>query len=91
MFADPWLMMVEFASEGTLYQYLQHHRPGDLHVQINTEGKDTVSLNNQNLTAHKLLWLAAQVVNGLDHLNKFKVCHFLRKLQVELDLVKLNS
>ena len=69
-------MMVEFASEGTLYQYLQHHRPGDLHVQINTDGKDTVSLNNQNLTAHKLLWLAAQVVNGLDHLNKFKVCHF---------------
>ena len=71
--ADPWLIMVEFASEGTLYQYLQHRRPGDLRVQINAEGRDSVSLKNQNLTPHKLLSLAAQVVTGIEHLNKFKV------------------
>ena len=65
--------MVEFASEGTLYQYLQHRRPGDLRVQINTEGQESVSLKNQNITPHKLLSLGSQIVNGIEHLNKFKV------------------
>ena len=74
---DPWLAMVEFAVEGSLYQYLQHRRPGDLRVEIHTDDRDSVSLKSQNLTAHKLLALAAQVVNGLQHINKFKVSVWL--------------
>ncbi|XP_053372815.1 fibroblast growth factor receptor-like [Mercenaria mercenaria] len=74
--SDPWLMMVEYAVEGSLYQYLQHRRPGDLRVEISTDNHNSVSVRNQNLTAHKLLSLAAQVVNGLVHINRFKMIFY---------------
>ena len=66
-------MMVEYAVEGSLYQYLQHRRPGDLRVEIHTQHTESVSLKGQSLTAHKLLTMAAQVVHGLQYINRFKV------------------
>lgn len=77
--------MVEYAVEGSLYQYLQHHRPGDLCVEISTDNRDSVSVRNQNLTAHKLLSLAAQVVNGLIHINRFKVTWSYIKITVQVN------
>lgn len=71
--SDPWLMMVEYAVDGSLYQYLQLRRPGDLRVHINSDTRKSVSMKNNKVTAHKLLCLAAQVVNGLQHINRYKV------------------
>jgi len=65
--------MVEYAVDGSLYQYLQLHRPGDLRVHINSDTRKTVSMKNNNITAHKLLCLAAQIVNSLQHINRYKV------------------
>ncbi|KAL3885856.1 hypothetical protein ACJMK2_025888, partial [Sinanodonta woodiana] len=71
---EPWLMMLEFASEGTLQQYLQRHRPGEMVVEIDTQdqGQESVSLKNTTLTSHRLLSFAAQVASGLEHLQKYK-------------------
>ncbi|KAL4228426.1 hypothetical protein ACF0H5_011473 [Mactra antiquata] len=74
--SDPWLIMVEYAVEGSLYQYLQHHRPGDLRVEINSDRRDSVSVRNQQLTSLKLLSLTAQIVSGLQHINRFKMVFY---------------
>ncbi|KAK3605453.1 hypothetical protein CHS0354_001421 [Potamilus streckersoni] len=75
---EPWLMMLEFASEGTLQQYLQRHRPGEMVVEIDTQdqGQESVSLKNQTLTSHRLLSFAAQVASGLEHLQKYKLIYY---------------
>ena len=66
--------MLEFASEGTLQEYLQRHRPGQQEVVINHSNENqAVRLQNQMLDQHKLLALAAQICSGLDHLQRFKV------------------
>ncbi|XP_005091416.2 tyrosine kinase receptor Cad96Ca [Aplysia californica] len=73
---EPWLMMMEQASEGTLQQFLQRHRPGHQQVMIGRGDKASVSMRKQMLTAQKLLALAAQVASGLDHLEKFKLIYY---------------
>ena len=60
--------MLEYAQEGTLYHYLQYSRPGAQEVEISSQ-----SVRHKNINSHRLLALAAQVVNGLMHLLKFKV------------------
>lgn len=60
--------MLEYAQEGTLYEYLQYSRPGAQTVQISSN-----SVHHKNINSHRLLAIAAQVVNGLMHLQKFKV------------------
>ncbi|GFN86164.1 fibroblast growth factor receptor [Plakobranchus ocellatus] len=74
---EPWLMMLELASEGTLQQFLQRHRPGHQTVLIGRGDKPSVSMSKrQSLTSQKLLALAAQVASGLDHLEKFKLIYY---------------
>ncbi|BFZ25634.1 hypothetical protein BsWGS_28674 [Bradybaena similaris] len=74
---EPWLMMMELASEGTLQQFLQRHSPGHQQVMIGRGEKPSVSLTKkQTLTSQKLLALAAQVASGLDHLEKFKLIYY---------------
>ncbi|CAL1543239.1 unnamed protein product [Lymnaea stagnalis] len=74
---EPWLMMMELASEGTLQQFLQRHCPGHQQVMIGRGEKPSVSLTKkQTLTSQKLLALAAQVASGLDHLEKFKLIYY---------------
>ncbi|CAC5416119.1 unnamed protein product [Mytilus coruscus] len=69
-FHEPWLLMLEYAQEGTLYEYLQNSRPGAQIVQISSN-----SVHHKNINSHRLLAIAAQVVNGLMHLQKFKVIY----------------
>ena len=72
---EPWLIMLEYAPEGSLQEYLQRHRPGQQEVVINHANENqAVRLQNQMLDPHKLLALAAQICSGLDHLQRFKVC-----------------
>ncbi|ESO83329.1 hypothetical protein LOTGIDRAFT_133597 [Lottia gigantea] len=59
---EPWLMMLELATEGTLQEFLLH------------EGG--VRLRSQSLSAHKLLALTAQTASGLAHLKKFKLIYY---------------
>ena len=63
-------MMVEYAVEGSLYEYLQQRRPGDPRVSFTST--PAVTLNN-TLSPHRLLALAAHVVSGLQHINRYKV------------------
>lgn len=65
------MLMLEYAHEGTLQRYLQKHRPGDQHVEI--QSQESVRLKNSKIDAKKLLSLATQVINGLLHLTKYKV------------------
>lgn len=60
--------MMEYAQEGTLHHYLQCSRPGSLEVEIKSH-----SIKHKNINSHRLLAVAAQVVNGLMHLLKYKV------------------
>ncbi|KAK3107410.1 hypothetical protein FSP39_013946 [Pinctada imbricata] len=75
---EPWMLMVEYAKEGTLQKYLQKHRPGEQEVQINNVNEQSVHMKttNNKLDAHRLLVLAAQVVSGLLHLQKFKLIYY---------------
>ncbi|XP_055866461.1 myoblast growth factor receptor egl-15-like isoform X2 [Biomphalaria glabrata] len=74
---EPWLMMMELASEGTLQQFLQCHGPGHQQVRIGRGEKPSVTMSKkQTLTSQKLLALAAQVASGLDHLEKFKLIYY---------------
>ncbi|XP_071175789.1 fibroblast growth factor receptor-like [Mytilus edulis] len=73
-FHEPWLLMLEYAQEGTLYEYLQYSRPGAQTVQISSN-----SVHHKNINSHRLLAIAAQVVNGLMHLQKFKLIYYRLK------------
>ncbi|XP_052273809.1 fibroblast growth factor receptor 1-like isoform X1 [Dreissena polymorpha] len=73
---DPWLMVVEHAVEGSLYQYLQQRRPGNGRVLITSGHADTVTMNNGGLNALKLLSLAIQIVTGLIHINRYKMIFY---------------
>jgi hypothetical protein len=68
LIVEPWLLMLEYAQEGNLHHYLQHGRPGVNEVEIVSN-----SVKHKNINSHKLLAVAAQVINGLIHLLKFKV------------------
>ncbi|XP_041372575.1 fibroblast growth factor receptor homolog 1-like [Gigantopelta aegis] len=79
---DPWLIMVEYAGQGSLLQYLQRHRPGQQEVIIGSSSEgdsQAVRLRSQALTSHNLLALCAQVASGLDHLYKFKLIYYRLK------------
>ena len=71
MLTEPWMLMLEYAHEGTLQRYLQKHRPGAQHVEI--QSQESVRLKNSKIDAKKLLSMATQVINGLLHLTKYKV------------------
>ncbi|XP_055958744.1 myoblast growth factor receptor egl-15 isoform X5 [Patella vulgata] len=75
---EPWLMMLELASEGSLQEFLQQFRPGH-HVVIKRGENEGVRLRSQSLSAHKLLALSAQTVSGLTHLTKFKLVYYRLK------------
>ncbi|KAJ8313134.1 hypothetical protein KUTeg_009310, partial [Tegillarca granosa] len=79
---EPWLIMLEYAQDGTLFEYLQKGRPGDdlQEVEITSNARQSVKLKKKRLDSYRLLALAAQVANGLEHLNRFKV--ILRTLSV---------
>ncbi|XP_033758518.1 fibroblast growth factor receptor 4-like [Pecten maximus] len=81
---EPWLLMLEYASEGTLYSFLQRCRPGAQRVEITTSSsKSSARLKNHKVDAHKMLAMSAQIVNGLQHITKFKlVCYRLRSASV---------
>lgn len=74
--SDPWLMIVEYAAEGSLYQFLQQRRPGNLRVEINHDDGESVTISSHSLDAHKLLSMAVQVVNGLLHINRYKMIFY---------------
>ncbi|XP_060080068.1 fibroblast growth factor receptor 2-like [Ylistrum balloti] len=81
---EPWLLMLEYASEGTLYSFLQRCRPGAQRVEITTSSsKSSARLKNHKVDSHKMLAMSAQIVNGLQHISKFKlVCYRLRSASV---------
>ncbi|XP_069115374.1 fibroblast growth factor receptor 2-like [Argopecten irradians] len=81
---EPWLLMLEYASEGTLYSFLQRCRPGAPRVEITTSSsKSSARLKNHKVDAHKMLAMSAQIVNGLQHISKFKlICYRLRSASV---------
>ncbi|XP_021364979.1 fibroblast growth factor receptor 4-like [Mizuhopecten yessoensis] len=81
---EPWLLMLEYASEGTLYSFLQRCQPGAQRVEITTSSsKSSARLKNHKVDAHKMLAMSAQIVNGLQHISKFKlVCYRLRSASV---------
>ncbi|XP_046374882.1 fibroblast growth factor receptor homolog 1-like isoform X1 [Haliotis rufescens] len=77
---EPWLVMLEYTSEGSLLAFLQKHRPGQQEVVINHSNENqAVRLQNQTLDPHKLLALAAQIASGLDHLQRFKLIYYRLK------------
>ncbi|XP_056012377.1 fibroblast growth factor receptor 3-like isoform X3 [Ostrea edulis] len=71
---EPWMLMLEYAHEGTLQKYLKKHRPGSRHVEI--QSQESVRLKNYKIDAKKLLSLASQVVSGLLHLTKYKLIYY---------------
>eukprot|EP00105_Crassostrea_gigas_P000843 XP_011412798.2 PREDICTED: tyrosine kinase receptor Cad96Ca [Crassostrea gigas] len=71
---EPWMLMLEYAHEGTLQRYLQKHRPGAQHVEI--QSQESVRLKNSKIDAKKLLSMATQVINGLLHLTKYKLIYY---------------
>ncbi|KAJ8316036.1 hypothetical protein KUTeg_006050 [Tegillarca granosa] len=82
---EPWLIMLEYAQDGTLFEYLQKGRPGDdlQEVEITSNARQSVKLKKKRLDSYRLLALAAQVANGLEHLNRFKLIYYrLRTLSV---------
>ena len=74
MFSEPWMLMLEYAQEGTLQRYLQKHRPGSSQVEI--QSQESVRLKSSKIDAKKMLSLATQVIQGLLHLTKYKVCDY---------------
>ena len=66
--------MLEYAQEENLHHYLQHGRPGVNEVEIVSN-----SVKHKNINSHKLLAVAAQVINGLMHLLKFKLIYYRLK------------
>lgn len=73
-FHEPWLLMLEYAQDGTLFQYLHQSRPGEQEVQITLN-----SVRHKNVNSHRLLAISAQIVNGLIHLLKFKLIYYRLK------------
>lgn len=73
VFPEPPMMMLDLATEGTLWQYIQKRKPGQQEVEIAPGNNQAVRLHNHCLTAHKMLALAAQIARGLAHLSKFRV------------------
>ncbi|XP_061183604.1 fibroblast growth factor receptor homolog 1-like [Saccostrea echinata] len=71
---EPWMLMLEYAHEGTLHKYLQKHRPGSHRVEI--QSQEMVRLKNNKIDAKKLLSLASQVISGLLHLTKYKLLYY---------------
>lgn len=68
-------MILEYAAEDTLLNYLQLHRPGKREVSVTISDNDSqaVRLHTKGLTPQKMIHLAAQIIHGLEHLTKFKV------------------
>ncbi|KAL5020540.1 hypothetical protein ScPMuIL_003432 [Solemya velum] len=73
---EPWLILLEYAPEGTLLQYLHSRRPGHQAVEITVQDRLMARLKNTTMSAHRILALAAQVVSGLDHITKFKLIYY---------------
>lgn len=75
--------MLEYAQDGTLFEYLQKGRPGDdlQEVEITSNARQSVKLKKKRLDSYRLLALAAQVANGLEHLNRFKVKSYELKVK----------
>lgn len=73
---EPQLIVLEYAAEGTLRNYLQRHRIGQQEIEITQGQHQSVRLRNHTLTPQKMFSLATQVIRGMEHLQRFKLISY---------------
>ncbi|XP_052824023.1 vascular endothelial growth factor receptor 2 [Octopus bimaculoides] len=73
---EPQLIVLEYAAEGTLRNYLQRHRLGQQEIEINSGHQQAVRLRNYALTPQMMLNLATQILRGMEHLLRFKLISY---------------